>query len=67
MPWEDLGPIPAQLRALCCLQVVASIMERAAEFLPGLVGVARGDIDVRAGPRPWAAVSIGVLHLWLPS
>jgi hypothetical protein len=36
--------------------VVHAIMERAAKFLPGLAGVRRQDISVRAGPRPYATV-----------
>ena len=38
--------------------VLESIMQRAAHFLPGLAGVQRQDIHVRAGPRPYAAAGI---------
>jgi glycine/D-amino acid oxidase-like deaminating enzyme len=34
--------------------VLESIMQRAAQFLPGLAAVQRQDIHVRAGPRPYA-------------
>lgn len=37
-------------------EVVGAIMARAAHFLPGLAGVQRRDIGVRAGPRPCATV-----------
>lgn len=34
--------------------VVAAILQRAAEFLPDLAGVRPADVSVRVGPRPYA-------------
>lgn len=48
-------------------QVVDAIMQRAAHFVPGLAAVKRQDINVRSGPRPWAAVSDRVAgECWEP-
>lgn len=48
-------------------QVVDAIMQRAAHFVPGLAAVKRQDINVRSGPRPWAAVSERVAgECWEP-
>ena len=43
--------------------VVTSILQRAAHFLPALEGVRADDASVRVGLRPYAAVSAGLCAL----